>query len=96
MSRSLILSVVLFAAAGGDVEPDHVHARAASARGDFVPLETILQDVERRVAGRVLSVEFDDGEYEIEVLREDGVLVELEYDARTGAFDEMDIEEQDD
>ncbi len=74
---------------------DQARVRAAAARGDYVPLEQILQDVERRVTGRVLEVEFDDGEYEIEVLREDGVLVELDYDARTGRLTDLDVEDDD-
>lgn len=34
--------------------------------------------------GQLLEVELDDGVYEVEILRGDGVVVELDYDARSG------------
>lgn len=90
--------LVLFAAAfaaGATPPRDHERALAAQARGEFVPLETILADAERRQPGRVLSVELDDAEYEIEILRPDAVVVELEYDARTGKLIELEVEDAD-
>ena len=74
---------------------DQARVRAAAARGDYVPLEQILQDVERRVTGRVLEVEFDDGEYEIEILRADGRVVELTFDARSGRLLESEFDDED-
>lgn len=75
---------------------DHERARAAQARGEFVPLERILADAEQREPGTIIDVELDDAEYEIEILRADGVVVELEYDAREGRFLESEIEDEDD
>jgi uncharacterized membrane protein YkoI len=75
---------------------DHERARAAQARGEFVPLERILADAERREPGTVIDVELEDAEYEIEILRADGVVVELEYDARDGRFLESEIEDGED
>lgn len=83
-----LLLLLLFAAvtlpATAQGVRDHERARVALERGEFVPLERILDDARSRHAGRIVDVELDDGEYEIEILRGDGVVVELEYDARTG------------
>ena len=90
--KLLLLAAAL---AATPVARDHERARAASARGEFVPLERILADAERRVPGRVLDVELEaDDEYEVEILRPDGTVVELEYDARSGRL--IEIEREDD
>lgn len=70
-------------------------ARDGVRRGEFVPLETILADAAREHPGRVLEVELDDGEYEIEILRADGRVAELSYDARSGRLIEVEIEDDD-
>ena len=73
---------------------DHERARAAQSSGRFVALETNLADAEKRQPGRVIEVELEgDDEYEIEILRADGVMVELEYDARTGKLLELEVED---
>lgn len=74
---------------------DHERARAARSMGNYVSLQSILDDAERRESGRVVDVELDDDdhEYEIEILRADGVVVELEYDARTGELLDREIED---
>ena len=41
-------------------------------------------DALKRFPGQLLEVELDDGVYEVEILRGDGVVVELDYDARSG------------
>ena len=91
----LLLSTSMLPLAAQPVR-DHERARAAQARGEFVPLEQILADAERREPGTIIDVELDDDEYEIEILRADGVVVELEYDARDGRFLESEIEDEDD
>lgn len=73
--------------------PDHERARAAQARGEFVPLQRILADAVQRERGKVIDVELDDDEYEVEILRADGVVIELEYDARTGRLLEREVED---
>lgn len=77
------------------IERDHERARQAREHGRYVPLQQILDDAERRESGRVIEIELDedDDEYEIELLRADGTVVELEYDARTGALLEREIED---
>jgi len=93
---SLLLLAATFAATDAPPSRDHERARAASARGEFVALEIILADAEKRQPGRVLEVELEDEhEYEIEILRADGVVVELEYDARTGKLIELEVEDED-
>lgn len=72
---------------------DHERVRAAVARGEMVPLADVLADAQRRHPGVVLEVELEDGEYEVEILGDDGVIRELEYDVRTGALLEVEIEE---
>ena len=53
-------------------------------------------DAEKRQPGRILDVELeDDDEYEIRILRADGVVVELEYEARSGKLIELEIEGDD-
>ncbi|MDH1688981.1 PepSY domain-containing protein [Stenotrophomonas maltophilia] len=43
-----------------------------------------MRDALKRFPGQLLEVELDDGVYEVEILRSDGVVVELDYDARSG------------
>ena len=93
--KSTPLLLLLLIAHGTQAEParDHERARAAQRSGAFVSLARILADVEQREPGKVIDVELDDDEYEIEVLRDDGVVVELEYDARSGKLLEREVED---
>lgn len=87
--------------AGNDAPPaaatmrqrDHERVREAVARGEMVPLETILADALKRHPGRLLEVELEGGEYEVEILGADGVVRELEYDARSGELLEIEVED---
>lgn len=63
---------------------DQQTARRAVEQGRYVPLEGVARDALRRHPGKLLEVELDDGVYEVEILRADGVVVELDYDARNG------------
>lgn len=74
-------------------ERDHERVRAAVARGEMVPLSLILADALRRYPGTVLEVELEGHEYEVEILGADGVIMELEYDARTGALLEIEVDD---
>lgn len=71
---------------------DHERVRAAVAAGEMVPLEGVLADAQRRHAGKVLEVELEGDEYEVEILGDDGVIRELEYDAHTGELLEVEVE----
>lgn len=72
---------------------DHERVREAVARGEMVPLSVILADAQRRHPGTVLDVELDGDEYEIEILGANGVIMELDYDARTGALLEAEVDD---
>lgn len=71
-------------------------AREGVRRGELVPLERLLADALRQHPGDVLEVELDDGEYEIEILRKDGRVVELTFDARSGRLLESEYDDKDD
>lgn len=69
---------------------DFERARQLVSEGKIVSLNTILEKVEILPGWRLLEIEFDrdDGRwiYELEFLKEDGDVIELEYDAASGAF----------
>jgi uncharacterized membrane protein YkoI len=62
-------------------------------RGEYVPLEQIVADALARHPGRVVEAELEDDEYEVELLTDEGVQVELEYDARTGRLLEVEYDD---
>lgn len=72
---------------------DAAQARTRVAQGEYLPLESILADARERFPGRLLEVELDDDEYEVEILMPDGTKVELEYDARTGRLLEVEYDD---
>ena len=71
------------------------YAREGVRSGEFVRLESLITDAERRYPGRVVEVELDDDddEYEIEILMADGRVVELTYDARNGRLLKVEIDD---
>jgi uncharacterized membrane protein YkoI len=102
VAAALIASAVARAPAPVDSTPNSAapggHADAARAResvhrGDFLPLERIAADATQRYPGRIVEVELEGDEYEIELLTADGVRVELEYDARTGELLEVEYDD---
>lgn len=92
LSWILLASALLAppSAADDDRRSGHDRARTARIRGEALPLAQILAAVERDFQGRVIEVELerDDGRlvYELELLVPDGRVVELKYDARSGAL----------
>lgn len=77
------------AAAGADDrrEHDHDRARAALKAGEVLPLQQVLERVQRSHPGDVLEVELEreDGRwvYELKLLQGGGRLLRLDVDART-------------
>lgn len=68
---------------------DYIEARQLLDAGIILPLETILQNVRQKFPGRVLEVELEKKAghkivYEVEILRNDGVIQEVYINATTG------------
>lgn len=67
---------------------DHERARTAVQAGEILPLQTLLERVQRTHPGQVLELELerDDGRwiYELKLLQAGGQLLKLEVDAATG------------
>lgn len=86
----IVLAGVGTATALASDRRDHDRARAAVAAGQRMPLSEILRQIEARFGGRVLEIELeheDDGPvYEIELLDDNGRVLELDVDAATGAI----------
>lgn len=83
---------VLFLAApaiseDGDDQLDQEAARQALAEGRVRPLEDIIAHVRQTIKGDIIEIEFerDNGRfvYELEILQENGHLLEIVVDART-------------
>ena len=89
---SLALLLPALPVAAGD-DPAQQTARRAVQQGRYVPLESVVRDALRRHPGTLLEVELDDGVYEVEVLRGDGAVVELDYDARNGKLLKTEVDE---
>lgn len=66
---------------------DHIEARHLMNAGEILPLEAILENVRRRVPGKVIEVELEKENqeivYEVEILS-NGVIREVYINARTG------------
>ena len=90
----MLLSLAAIAA-GAPASDDAARARRAVADGTYVALQGLIDDALRRHPGRLLEVDLDDDEYEIEILRDDGVVIELEYDARSGRLLDTEVEDDD-
>jgi len=83
-----LLGLLLAGQVGASHNSDQDEMRRLRASGAIVPLEQLVDDAQRRHAGRVLEAELkhrDGGySYEIEILDEYGVVRELLYDAASG------------
>jgi uncharacterized membrane protein YkoI len=92
-----LLLVLLCGARLACAEDDHETARRAVEAGELLPLSRILTVANERYPGRVLEVDLDreNGRYlyEIEVLLQDGRVIELTYDGRTGELLETEIDD---
>lgn len=81
-----------------DIPADHEFARAAVARGEFLPLEAILELVGESHPGQVVEIELelDEGiwEYEIEIITADGRVIEVDLAATDGRILEVEDEDE--
>lgn len=76
---------------------DHDEALELAEQGVILPLQTLIQDALGRYPGRFLEadLERDNGRYiyDMEIVTRDRRVLELEYDAVTGAL--LDVDEDD-
>ncbi len=83
-----LLGLLLAVPAVAAHNADQHEIRRLRASGAIVPLAQLVDDAQRRHAGRVLEAELkhrNDGyRYEIEILDDSGVVREMIYDAATG------------
>ncbi len=94
----LVLSSPQAAEARRETPPTPVQQREvrdAVRAGRIVPLQQVVADALRRYPGTLIEVELDDEdyEYEVEILGSDGVVMEFEYDARTGRLKKMEVDD---
>jgi uncharacterized membrane protein YkoI len=80
----LLITCSNFVAAGDD----HIEAKQLLDSGEILPLENILKKVRLVHKGKILEVELETEHakaiYEIELLTNDGNVLELKIDATTG------------
>lgn len=90
-SRLALILLALLGTTPLDVNADDDHERGLAAReaGRAMPLAELIRRVEAESPGQVLEVELEDEHgrlvYEIKLLRPGGRVVELLYDAASGA-----------
>ena len=98
LSALALVLLLLPAAALADGEQNNLDlATELVERGEILPLAKAMEQLLARYPGRIVEAEFelDDGLaiYELELVTEDGQLMDAEVDAATGAILEV---EQDD
>ncbi len=86
---ALALALALLPATAKDQD----RAREAVRRGEAVPLAQVTEHALRTFGGRVIEVDIDGErrriEYELELLLDDGRVIELKYEGRTGHLIEI-------
>ncbi|MCE4557720.1 PepSY domain-containing protein [Roseateles cellulosilyticus] len=86
---ALCLGAGVLSPANADDRRDHDRARAAVKAGEVLPLQEVLEKVQRSHPGEVLDVELErqDGRwvYELKLLQSGGRLLRLDVDAKTAA-----------
>lgn len=87
---SFLLLTLITAPAVAD---DQQQARLGVQQGRYVPLETVIHNALQRYPGQLLEADLDDDTYEVEILRADGMVVELDYDARSGKLLKIELDE---
>ena len=89
VSRSLFIVLSVFCTLSvAMADDDHIEARRLLLSGEILPLEVILKKVRQELPGKVLDIDLEKEDhqivYEIEILRENGVIEEVYINARTG------------
>ncbi|MGH8469585.1 MAG: PepSY domain-containing protein [Gammaproteobacteria bacterium] len=74
--------------AGSPGVEDHEQIRRLKESGRIRSLESVLKEIRRDYPGRIIEIELDDDDgsyaYELELVDEQGIVWDLEIDARTG------------
>lgn len=100
MKKLMLMTILLsFAATSGGGQPtpplqsDHELATQAVSRGEFLPLDVILETVAKTVPGQLIELELElDDEiwvYEVEIKTPEGRLIEIDLNAATGEIIEV-------
>lgn len=83
-----VLPIWAGAALAGDDDIGHEAARELLESGRILPLEAILAEIAESVPGKLIEtqLEYEDGRivYDLEILRPEGRVQEVEVDAATG------------
>lgn len=86
----LVLMLLSATALPVQADGDHYEATRLLKSGDILSLEVILKTIRLRYPGRILEVEIEKKEgvmvYELEIVGDDGVVHELDVDAKTGVI----------
>ena len=99
--KTVLLSLVLVAGtisslSGANADGDSREIRGLVKRGEILPLEDILARYPEAEYGRLLDLEVENEHgrivYEMEFLRDDGRVLEVEIDAKDGTLLEQEIE----
>ncbi len=97
IATAVLALLLAGAAAGGEREYDHERARRLVEEGAIVPLEALIEKARTIRPGRLLEVEFEqkDGRliYELELLDGEGLVWELNFDAKSGELLEQSIDD---
>ncbi len=84
----VLAAIVITPALAGHHEKDHERALRALEKGEVLPLTKILSIVMPEINGEIVETEFEreDGKwiYEIKYISRDGIMMEVEIDAKTG------------
>ncbi len=97
LPRLIMASAVIAALTGAlhgeeatDPRRDHDLAREAQAKNIILPLKTVLDVVQRNVAGEIAGIELErelgNWLYEFKIISPSGVMMKIHVDARTGSI----------
>jgi uncharacterized membrane protein YkoI len=93
---ALVAGTISYPVAASE-ELGQAEIRELVRQGEILPLETILARFPSKEYGKLLDLEVEREHgtvvYEIEFLRSDGRIVEIEVDARNGAIREQEIDD---
>ena len=93
----LVVGTISFSALGDDSDFNAQQIRKMVSQGKILPLETILKINKPLIEGTLLDLEVESEHgkiiYELEFLRQNGDVVELIIDAKTGKLLDQEIEQ---